>query len=245
MRYVISIAISFILIILNCKTDIFKRIIRIASNKKITESIVIGWLILSPMLFFVLLFAIANNLSIEVYAPNNTVIISDPNFFKDLILGLPMVVLVLIFILSASNSGEIIENKNTGKSHNKVNILLFRAYVSFFSNYITVCLFAVLILIVLRLNLFELNLFKFVAKYFTSNIELYSENSIKMLVIAILGLIYFIGITVMPINYIMEAFDCHNEQKRNIVEMGKYKLLLFIPIVNIAVMHKIERRIWA
>jgi hypothetical protein len=127
MYYVISIVISVILITLNCKTDVFKRIIRIAgiilTNKKITESIVIGWLILSPILFLILWFVIANALSFETHTANNAAIISEPyywkgfiTFFKDLIIGLPVVVLVLIFILSASNSDEIMKNNNSERS---------------------------------------------------------------------------------------------------------------------------------
>jgi hypothetical protein len=209
---------------------------------------------------------IANTLSFETYAANNTAVIPEPYywkdfiiFFQDLIIASPMVVLVLILILSAPNSDEIIKNNNSEKSDTKLNILLFRARVSLFSNYIAVILFTVLILIVLRINLFEINIFKFIVKFFTAsielhaensirtvNIELYAENSVRMLFIVMLGFYYFIGITVIPIKYITKALDCYYEKtgkKRSIITRWKYRLLLFIPIINIVGIYKIERRI--
>jgi hypothetical protein len=252
MDYVKAIIMSIIIIFLRIKTDIFETITSlfrsILRNKKTMRVITGVILVIIPAICFIILLKIANLLVIETI-PNIINNVKEEHYFlgiidflKDCVRYSPVFWLIMCFLLQDHHK----ENSITGSNNDELETLLGNMKISTLSNYITASIFTISIYTFIKLNIFEMKVFDFFAKYFTTNIELYSENSLKMILIIILGIICYFGINIITINYMTGAMEWYNKIYSEKITRNKiliYKILLLIPAVNIFTMYLIKKRL--
>jgi hypothetical protein len=77
------------------------------------------------------------------------------------------------------------------------------------SNYITTIVFTICICFLIELNILEIDVINFFIKYFSENIELYSESTLRIILIVLLGLFCHFGINFIIMAYMMDAIECY------------------------------------
>jgi hypothetical protein len=72
--------------------------------------------------------------------------------------------------------------------------------------------------------------------YDFNEIKIYSEDSICMALIILLGIIYYIGIFLIPKNFIEDIMNSDTK----LVKKWEYNIFVFLPLVNIRIVYIIN-----
>jgi hypothetical protein len=254
MEYIISLIISIIIIFLRIKTNIFawvtKFAINIVQNKKAMLIITRFLLIITPIIYFIILFRISDLLVIKII-PDTTMTVNNAEgesfgfgiveFLKNCIILSPLFWLVIFFLFEAAHE-EKHEPNSIEQNNNSLKVLLVNMQIPLLTNYIII-IFTIFECIIIKL---KIKTFEYFTKYFSENIELYSEDTVRIIFIILLGLMYYIFICFMSYNFMRSAFECYNEifiGKINKNKILACKILLFIPIINIFIVCLIRNKL--
>jgi hypothetical protein len=151
----------------------------------------------------------------------------------------------MCFLLS-QDQGNGKENSIEENKDKKLKRLLSNMEISALSNYITAIIFTIGIYVLSELNILEIKAIIFFKNYFSGNIVLDPENTLRIISIILLGLFYHFGINLITTNYMMSAIECYGEvfaRKTKKYIIPGYKILSLIPIVNIFIIIRAVQRL--
>jgi hypothetical protein len=238
---IIIISFDIIIIALAFKTKIYTKILNII--KKNMPHIIMAFILFIPLCSFILLIIIYNVICTE---STNAVALQTTNRYnilKEFVINSPIFFLVLCFIKAffcLNDEEEVVE------IFKKLQTSLLRMKISIMANNITVFLSIIFFFIAISNNIDILNLkfARYIQNYSFTNVNIYSEDTIRIALIIIFGILYYIGIFLVSNNFVGEVIDYNNEiNKNNKQKRWKYKLLIYLLFINIYIMYLLNKEI--
>jgi hypothetical protein len=236
MKFLLILFLNTIIVSLALRTRIYSNVI--FSIKKIIPDIIMALIIFLPLFGISILINFYGSLYPITDVSNNSDIFEYNYGFREagikLLLCSPIILLILCFIVQSDFE------KVTKIDANKIYLDYIRMSISMIFNYISIAILVIFILvdIFLTKNHFPIELLLDVKNM---KIEEINENSIdffRTVIMIYLIVIYYIVITFIPNHFIGKIMA--NENK--IIKRWLYKLLIFIPLINIFIIYKVNKK---
>jgi hypothetical protein len=213
---------------------------------KIIPCIVMLFILLTPFCSFILLvnifnFICSNSTGTTAINTANEYSISQDlqEFGLNCINHSPMFYLIMCFFLQGMHF--IADKENSEQNILRIQTALLRLKISLWINNITIIIIMILSLLIFCLNngVFKMIFIEYLKNYHFTNI--YSEDFIRVILIISLGIFYYIGILLISNIFIEEIVSYINElDENNKLKRMRYRLLIFIPFINMYVIYFIN-----
>ena len=243
--FFIILVLDIIIIRLAAKTKIYAKIISIII--KIAPYIVILFILFAPPLGFIFLLIICNSIFTSSPEANILQIATEYSILKDLkefglhiITYSPIYLLIFCFIYQASLY--LKSKKEENDNVNKIKIAFFRMKTSILVNNITIVLCALFLIINYNTDIVNLYFVEYILHFSFYKLDIHSEITIKIILINILGFLYYISIFMISGNFIDNVIIYTKEiNEKILLKPWKYKLLNYIPFFNIFLIYIMDK----
>ena len=232
--FLVILFIDIIIISLATETRLYSHII--TSIRTIMPKIIMAFIILFPLFAMDLLITACNALYLIPVEPHSVQAVNEySNGFKEfglnIIIFSPLVLLVFCFIIQSDL--EIKDEINIKKPESDLK----RINISIIFNYLALTILMIFIFIDIfhTKNNFPIKLMQYIKRQEFKEIINYPENTIRVAVIIILGIVFYMGIFTLPKYYIGRIMSYDN----NLPKRRKYNILIFIPFLNIYIVYNL------
>ncbi len=239
--FIVILLLDILIIVLIAKPALYVDVTLIC--KTIMPFVTMAFIVLAPLGFFILLVkvcnafcaALVNDAAVQT-ANESTILMNLKELGLNCIVYSPMFLLVMCFILRQPSvtKNEVKEEKNIEKT----KTALLRLKISLITNNLTI-LFGVSFLFFeyyFNKGILEIDFIHYILSFTFSGI--YLEDTIRITIIMLLGILYYIGIFSISNWYIGQVMNNNEDKKR---KLWKYKWLAFCFPVNLWMIRLLQR----
>jgi hypothetical protein len=234
--------VDIIIILFALETKVYSDIL--TALMKIIPHIIMAFIILAPLGFMSAIIDFCNLLSVNLAGPNIIQAVNEYNllmdfkkFGLDLIIYSPTIILLSCFFLPTNWElmFEVINIKTMESEFKKLKISLIFNYISII--FLVVYLF--IDIFYLKSN-FPAKIIQYIKTIKYNEFNKYPDDMMRMSLIILLGIIYYMWIFWVTIQFVDPIF---NNDTLHSVKTKKYKILIFIPFINIFIIYLINKNI--